>query len=77
MKIYRVWYQKDGKDYQGIFGNMDTAKAYADGIIENEDINFVHVREYVATDDGVFVQGEQIYEYGDFDPLTTEWGYVI
>lgn len=77
MKIYRVWYQKEGKDYQAIFGNVDTAKAYADGIIENEDINFVHIREYVATDDGIFQQGAEICEYGMFDPLTEGWGYVM
>lgn len=80
MKIYRVWYQKteENKDYQIIFGNIDTAKSYAEGISGNENINFVSVREFGCDDEeGVFEEGNIVYEYGDFNPLTEGWGYVM
>lgn len=78
MNIYRVWFQKERKNYQQIFGNRATAIGYACAISENKDINFVSVREFGCNEDeGIFEEGNIMYEYGDFDGEATEWGYVL
>lgn len=78
MRIYRVWYQKEKKNYQNIFGNRETAISYANGISKNKDINFVLVREFGCDEEeGIFEEGNIVYEYGDFDGNAIEWGYVI
>ena len=28
-------------------------------------------------DEGIFEEGDAVYEYGDFDGEVTEWGYVL
>lgn len=78
MNIYRVWFQKEKKNYQLIFGNRETAIWYACAISENKDINYVFVREFGCNEDeGIFEEGDVVYEYGDFDGEVTEWGYVL
>lgn len=78
MSIYRVWYQKSDnfKNYQVLFANKEVALGYAEGISNNEDINFVQVMELNA-DDATFEYGEHLYEHGSFNPLAEGWGYVI
>lgn len=78
MSIYRVWYQNydDWKNYQVLFSDKESALSYAEGISNNEDINFVQVRELNA-DEGTFKYGANLYEYGNFNARAEEWGYVI
>ena len=78
MEIYRVWYQKEKKNYQVIFGNKDTAMGYAIGISENKDINFISIREFGCNEDeGIFEEGNLIYEYGEYDGDVLDWEYVM